>query len=203
MAGKRFVAASCASSARVVPNIGSEIVRRASARHAVSAANALASSCGWRTSRTCNSTARARATSRVSCKASLDTGLTGFHRTATRATWGIAVLRSSRCFPLRPEVRLDSPVAFPPGRARLATSPVPTGSPGTVNTIGTVVVSASAACEEFGGEWGKLLDHPVGIAILDDDILALGVAKVVQPLPKHGEEGIRWRTLCEHADPGN
>jgi len=38
-----------------------------------------------------------------------------------------------------------NPVALPPGRAKLATAPVPTGSLRLVNTIGMVRVSASRA----------------------------------------------------------
>ena len=36
--------------------------------------------------------------------------------------------KSSSRFPLSSGEKLDSPVMFPPGRARLATSPLPTGS---------------------------------------------------------------------------
>lgn len=39
----------------------------------------------------------------------------------------------------------DMPVTFPPGRARLATNPVPTGSPTTTVTIGMVLVTFFAA----------------------------------------------------------
>ena len=39
----------------------------------------------------------------------------------------------------------DRPVTLPPGRARLATRPVPTGSPATANTIGMSDVARFAA----------------------------------------------------------
>ena len=39
----------------------------------------------------------------------------------------------------------DSPVIFPPGRARLATNPNPTGSAAPIMTIGIVVVAFLAA----------------------------------------------------------
>ena len=39
----------------------------------------------------------------------------------------------------------DSPVMFPPGRARLATSPLPTGSLPLAMTIGIVLVVSLAA----------------------------------------------------------
>ena len=43
------------------------------------------------------------------------------------------------------EVRKDVPVTLPPGRARLATSPLPTGSPTLTMTIGIVRVACMAA----------------------------------------------------------
>ena len=42
-------------------------------------------------------------------------------------------------------LKLVTPVRFPPGRLRLATSPSPTGSLPTSKTIGIVVVAAFAA----------------------------------------------------------
>jgi len=48
--------------------------------------------------------------------------------------------RSSR-LPIRSVERIDRPVTLPPGRARLATRPVSTGSPAAPNTIGIAVVA--------------------------------------------------------------
>src|SRR6266545_2884326 len=62
----------------------------------------------------------------------------------TRVTLGNASLSSSSCFPLNSE-RLDNPVTFPPGCARLVTSPVPTGSVTLVMTMGIVVLAFLAA----------------------------------------------------------
>ena len=45
-------------------------------------------------------------------------------RTATRESLGTISFRSSSCFPLISGARVDNPVMFPPGRARLATKPV-------------------------------------------------------------------------------
>ena len=39
---------------------------------------------------------------------------------------------------------IDSPVMFPPGRARLATCPRPTGSAWLANTMGIVLVACRA-----------------------------------------------------------
>ena len=170
---------------------------------------------GWRTSRTCNSTARARAASRVSSSAGLALGLSGLSGQRRERRGYRRLEGASSCF-TRSRDAGGQPRGIPAGRARLATRPLPTGSPGSVNTIGTVVVSACAACaatvpattrtsmsrRRSSAASGKLIDHPVCIAVLDDDILALGVAKLVQPLPKHGEEGIRRRTLREHLTRG-
>src|SRR6516164_2517421 len=56
-------------------------------------------------------------------------GLSVSARTANRCKPGTISRRSSRRLPATSGVWLDSPVTLPPGRARLATMPVPTGSP--------------------------------------------------------------------------
>src|SRR5262245_48962945 len=55
-------------------------------------------------------------------------GMVGSRRTAARATLGATCLSRSSHFPLRPYSNIVNPVALPPGRARLATKPAPTGS---------------------------------------------------------------------------
>src|SRR5262249_26062658 len=55
-----------------------------------------------------------------------------------------SVSNSSRLPPRSGAIRLI-PVTLPPGRARLATSPLPNGSPAAVMTIGIVVVARLAA----------------------------------------------------------
>ena len=57
---------------------------------------------------------------------------------ATRVTPGAISLSSSNNFALRLNSYAIKPVALPPGRARLATRPLPTGSIVVTNTIGTV-----------------------------------------------------------------
>ena len=52
---------------------------------------------------------------------------------------------SSNRLPLRSGEMELSPVTFPPGRARLATSPLPTGSLLLVMTMGIVVVARFTA----------------------------------------------------------
>ena len=82
-------------------------------------------------------------------------------RTATREQLGSDLLQT--CSPLslvsaqvrRPSVA--NPVIFPPGRARLATNPIPTGSLSFVMTIGIVAVASFA---------GPVAERTIG----DDDI---------------------------------
>src|SRR5947208_16647179 len=65
-------------------------------------------------------------------------------RTATRESLGTISFRSSSCLPLISGERVDSPVMFPPSRARLATKPEPTGSLSHAMTIGLVPVAPLA-----------------------------------------------------------
>jgi len=46
-----------------------------------------------------------------------------------RDAFGTISLSSSNCFAEPPDPSPPKPVTFPPGRAKLATSPDPTGSP--------------------------------------------------------------------------
>src|SRR2546429_257091 len=66
---------------------------------------------------------------------------TGSRRTAARITRGAISLSNSSHFPLRPYSDNVKPVVLPPGCAKLATRPPPTGSVTFVNTIGTVRVA--------------------------------------------------------------
>src|SRR5207253_2187564 len=66
-------------------------------------------------------------------------------RRATRARPGTASLRSSSRFPMSSGFMTLSPVRFPPGRARLATNPAPTGSALDAMTMGMVLVACLAA----------------------------------------------------------
>src|SRR4029450_6922919 len=66
-------------------------------------------------------------------------------RSPTRASWGTASLSISNLFVISSVAKLDMPVTLPPGRARLATRPAPTGSEDVVTTMGIVVVALLAA----------------------------------------------------------
>src|SRR6516165_9429771 len=74
-----------------------------------------------------------------------DRGLAEFQITATRESPGTASFRISRRFPSSSGPRMVKPVTFPPGRAKLATSPDSTGLPLDAKTIGIVSVAALAA----------------------------------------------------------
>ena len=69
----------------------------------------------------------------------------GERRDAFRAD-GSTSRMSSMLLPASSAVAADSPVMLPPGRARLAISPVPSGSPAGAITIGISVVARLAAC---------------------------------------------------------
>ena len=55
---------------------------------------------------------------------------------------------SSSCFGPSSTFKLATPVALPPGRLRLATSPIAIGSAAVEKTIGIVVVAAFAASDD-------------------------------------------------------
>src|SRR5262249_28830221 len=65
----------------------------------------------------------------------------GSHSRATRVSLGTTSLSSSSRLPARSGELLVNPVTLPPGRARLSTNPVPTGSPAAAMTIGVAVVT--------------------------------------------------------------
>jgi hypothetical protein len=71
----------------------------------------------------------------------------GFQRTAKRDTLGAASFRSSSRFGPSSGTIRDTPVTLPPGRAKLATSPVVMGSLLAAITIGIVLL---ARCAAFG-----------------------------------------------------
>src|SRR5713226_4168931 len=64
---------------------------------------------------------------------------------AARAARGTMSLSISIHLPLNDDSMLMNPVMLPPGRGRLATNPLPTGSETDTNTIGIVLVSRCSA----------------------------------------------------------
>src|SRR5260370_20071954 len=72
-------------------------------------------------------------------------GLSTFPMIANRRRPGTVSRRIWRRLVARSVPWLDTPVMFEPGRARLSTRPVATGSPGSAKTIGTLFVACFAA----------------------------------------------------------
>ena len=72
-------------------------------------------------------------------------GVSGFQRTATRVSRGIVSLSSCSRLALSSVGIIESPVTFPPGCARFATRPDPTGSATSAMTMGMVDVARLAA----------------------------------------------------------
>ena len=72
-------------------------------------------------------------------------GLLGFTNVAILAAPGISSFRSSICFPTNSLPMNVTPVTFAPGRLRLPTSPLATGSSAVVNTMGTVFVAVTTS----------------------------------------------------------
>ena len=107
---------------------GTASTRTASACALVAAWNAVSISLGF-TRLGIEASPQAAAASSISfTTVAAELRLVEFPTTATRESLGMISFNSSSCFPLISGARLDNPVIFPPGRARLATNPEPTGS---------------------------------------------------------------------------
>ena len=76
---------------------------------------------------------------------SLPMPVPGGRRSPTRASLGTASLSISSLLVFSSTAKLESPVTLPPGRARLATKPAPTGSAPLAITMGIVGVAFFAA----------------------------------------------------------
>jgi hypothetical protein len=99
-----------------------------------------------------------------------------------------------------PPEKIVTPVALPPGLARLETKPSRTGSSPLRNVIGIVLVAASAgaidgllatdhrypAADQVGGERRQPVIDIVRPAILDRDVLAFGKAGFLEALLERG-----------------
>ena len=99
--------------------------------------------------------------------------------------------------------KLEIPVTLPPGRARLATKPAPTGSPEVVITMGMVAgrflrrqrVAVPMSHDQINLETnqvrrklGQALSFPVRKSVLDGDILSLNPSKFAQLLPERFQQ---------------
>ena len=126
---------------------------------------------------------------------------------ANRRRLGTTSRKSSSRLPARSVDWIDRPVTLPPGRARLATRPVPTGSSAVAKTIGMTDVACFAASDrgsrrdndidlepdELGRDLGEALAASLRPAILDRDGAALDPAEFAQPLHKSGDPWARGR----------
>ena len=127
----------------------------------------------------------------------------GRRRSPTRASLGTASLSISSLLVFSSGAKLESPVTLPPGRARLATKPAPTGSPALAITMGMVVVAFFAAnagwrpCDhdqinlktnQVRRKLRQALSLLLGKPVLDGDILSLNPSKLAQLLPERVHE---------------
>ncbi len=122
----------------------------ASARHLFAVWKAASISFEPRKSKYCVCKPKAVAACSVSLVACAFPGISKVPRTATRERFGRTSFRSSTRLPLNSRARLDNPVTFPPGRARLATNLLPTGSASLVITIGMTSVAFLAGAVTDG-----------------------------------------------------
>src|SRR5262245_42830480 len=119
---------------------------------------------------------------------------------AKRLRPGTTSRKSSSRLPARSADSIDRPVMLPPGRARLATRPAPTGSPDSARTIG--IDRCRLFClggrgsrrdddinlkpDKLGGDFGIALAVSLRPAILDLDGATLDPAKFAHPPDKSG-----------------
>ena len=80
----------------------------------------------------------------IACRTVRYEGAVALQSTPNRVACGRASLKIARRLVARSGCRSAIPVTFPPGRARLATWPRPTGSAWVANTMGIVFVACRA-----------------------------------------------------------
>jgi hypothetical protein len=123
-------------------------------------------------------------------------------RRPTRESLGIASLSISNLLLFSSGAKPEFPVTLPPGRARVAIKPVPTGSPEVVITMGMKVVAPFAA--DGGGPPEVTIrstlsrtrsaassgrrSRSLRESVLDGNILSLDPSKLFQLLPERVHE---------------
>jgi len=132
------------------------------------------------------------------------TGLLMLLRKPTRETAGKTSFSSSTRLPLSSLVKALKPVTLPPGCARLATTPTPSGSPIAAMTTGMVVVACLAASAagvprvmmtstgkrtSSAASAAKAFGAAVSGAVLDGYALPFDVAECAQPATERIEIG--------------
>ena len=143
IAGRRFLAARSTISRRCAAVTASGSAMSAPARAAVSAAKARVISSRPPTSRNLAVTPNVRAALSIACRMNRCAEAT--QRTPTGERVGTVSLSSASHFVFISSEAFDNPVMFPPGLARPAISPLPTGSPKIATTMGVVVVACLSA----------------------------------------------------------
>src|SRR5580693_8064119 len=117
---------------------------------------------------------------------------------AKRRRWGTTSRKSSTRLPARSDCWTDRPVMLPPGRARLATRPPPTGSVDIGKTMGMTAVACFTVGTaspyvnndvdlepyELGRDFGDAPGPSLRPAILDRDGATLDPAQCAQPVHK-------------------
>jgi hypothetical protein len=139
--GRDAKLASCTR--RLVKN-GSLVTKSASGRRSAKVAKAASISRLVLALRTVVCSPIARAAGSMSRSVVSASGPVGLTSTAIRATAGTSSRRSSNRFAVSSPLTMLTPVRLLPGRARLVTRPVRTGSSATINTMGMLVVAAFA-----------------------------------------------------------
>jgi len=93
--------------------------------------------------------------------------MVGFHRTPMRIACGTTSFSISNSLADSSVRSWDRPVMLPPGRAKLATCPVPIGSAWTANTMGIVWVArrAGSTCVELPARMTSTLMRTSSAAI--------------------------------------
>src|SRR5262249_44067537 len=136
-------------------------------------------------------------------------GLSAFPMIANRRRPGTVSRRIWRRFVARSVPWLDTPVMFEPGRARLATRPVATRSPGSAKTIGILFAACFAAQsalgpirhdqidlqpDELGCQLITALFATLCPAILDRYSMPLVPAESAEPLAEDDDPLARFRS---------
>src|SRR5262245_3275353 len=138
----------------------------------------------------------------------------------SRRDQSIKSSRAMRAVIVAPQWGDASPVTFPPGRARLTTKPLPTGSPTPTKAIGTPraigLNISSAHVGECHRNVGRAREKFRQSRILCGwsfhhctckvQVLTLPPAQLVKPVQQRGEPAARlsrFRSAHQHDDPAN
>src|SRR5262249_10120802 len=146
--GSRCRRASAAMRCCALKNKGPGNTKTASMRSPIMAENAESSSSWLRIAIICSCTPSATAAASDVLSISplvRSPNVPGSHNPATRESVGTTSLNNCRRLAVSSGARNANPVTFPPGRARLDTSPSATASPRAKATMGIVVVACRAA----------------------------------------------------------